>query len=302
MRIGFAGLGRMGAPMAARLADAGHTVIAYDIALLDTRTLPEPLCNTGIQVATNPAELGDANISISMLPTAAITDTVLFGPDGILPTAHEGHIHVVMGTVGPAAVVDFAQRAASAGVLIADAPVSGSVALAETGQLTAIVGADRPVFERLRPVLAQMAARQFHVGPVGSGSTAKVAVNTVLAGLNEAIAEGMLLASAGGVSFSGFYDVLASSAVAAPYVDYKRQNFLDPDGSDVAFTLALLNKDVTLGLTLAEEHGLDLPQARTVGRVLDQAMESGLGQRDMAAVLEWLRRESQRSRPVRTAR
>jgi 3-hydroxyisobutyrate dehydrogenase len=82
--------------------------------------------------------------------------------------------------------------------------------------------------------------------------------------------------------------------IADPYVDYKRHNFLDPEGGDVAFTLSLLNKDVTLGLTLADDHNLNLPQAHTVGRILDHAMKSGLGQHDMAAVLELLRTDPQR--------
>ena len=143
-----------------------------------------------------------------------------------------------------------------------------------------------------------MTAKQFHVGAIGAGSAAKVAVNTVVAALNQAIAEAIVLAHTGGVEPADFYEVLASSAVAAPYVDYKRDNFLDPEGSEVAFTLSLLNKDVTLGLTLADEHNLNLPQAHTVGRILDHAVKSGLGQRDMAAVLELLRTDPQRDSQV----
>lgn len=289
MKIGFAGLGRMGTPMAAHLAAAGHSIIGYDIALTDARPLPEPLRTNHIGLAACPADLGAADITISMLPNAAITDTVLFGPDGIIAAAQEGHIHVVMGTVGPAAVADFAQRAATTGVSMADSTVSGSVSLAETGQLTAIVGADTDTFQRLQPVLALMTAKQFHVGEAGAGSAAKLAVNSVLAALNQGIAEAIVLAQAGGVRPADLYDVLESRAVAAPYVTYKRDNFLDPEDSDVAFTLALLNKDVTLGLSLAAQHNLQLPQARTVADVLAEATKAGLGQHDMAAVIELLR-------------
>lgn len=292
MKIGFAGLGRMGTPMAARLAGGGHSVVAYDIALSADEPLPEPLRTNHIQLATRPAELGAADISISILPDAAITDTVLFGPDGIIPAAHARHIHVVMATVGPSAMTDFAHHAATAGVSVVDSPVSGSVSLAETGQLTAMVGADTPTFERLQPVLALMSAKQFHVGEVGAGSAAKLAVNSVLAALNHAIAEAIVLAHAGGVEPTDFYDVLASSAVAAPYVDYKRHHFLAPDRTDVAFTLALLNKDIALGLALADDHNLDLPQAHTIAAVLDRAVKSGRGQHDMAAVLDLVRGDS----------
>lgn len=289
MKIGFAGLGRMGVPMATHLLAAGHSVIAYDLYLTGPGSLPESLRGKGIQIAATPTELADADVSISMLPNAAITDTVLFGPGGIVPGAKAGHVHVVMGTIGPAAVVDFARRAAEAGTALADAPVSGSVSLAQSGQLTAMVGADNELFERLHPLLATMTGKQFHVGAVGAGSAAKLAVNSVLAALNEAVAEALVMAEAGGVAPAQLYEVLASSAVAAPYINYKQQNFLDPDGTDVAFSLALLHKDVSLGLAMAAEHGLTLPQVHTVGQVLDRALESGLGQRDMAAVLQLLR-------------
>ena len=140
-----------------------------------------------------------------------------------------------------------------------------------------------------QPVLALMTAQQFHVGEAGAGSAAKLAVNSVLAALNQGIAEAIVLAQAGGVRPADLYDVLESSAVAAPYVAYKRDNFLDPEDSDVAFTLALLNKDVTLGLSLAAQHNLQLPQARAVAGVLAEATKAGLGQHDVAAVVELLR-------------
>ncbi|MEZ0052314.1 3-hydroxyisobutyrate dehydrogenase-like beta-hydroxyacid dehydrogenase [Mycobacterium sp. MAA66] len=289
MKIGFAGLGRMGVPMAAHLLADGHRVIAYDLYLTGPETLPESLRDQDIQIVASPAGLADADMSVGMLPNAAITDTVLFGPSGLIPAANADHIHVVMGTVGPSAVIDFAQRAANADVALADAPVSGSVSLAESGQLTAMVGADDELFNRVRPVLAAMTSKQFHVGPVGAGSAAKLAVNSVLAALNQGVAEALVMAEAGGVAPAELYEVLSSSAVAAPYVHYKRENFLDLDGTDVGFALALLHKDVSLGLAMAAEHALDLPQATTVGQVLDRALESGLGQQDMAAVLQLLR-------------
>ncbi|OAT66265.1 3-hydroxyisobutyrate dehydrogenase [Mycobacteroides immunogenum] len=292
MYIGFAGLGRMGVPMAARLIGAGHTVIAYDVYLTGTAALPAALQAGNTRVASSPAQLAATDISISMLPNAAITESVLFGPNGILTAAGPGHVHVVMGTVGPAAVRDFAQRAAQSKIVVADAPVSGSVSLAQTGELTAMVGADPDLFQRLQPLLATMSHKQFHVGPPGAGSAAKLAVNSVLAALNQGIAEAIVMAQAGGVAPGDLYQVLDSSAVSAPYVDYKRQNFLDPDGTAVAFALSLLRKDVALGLELAGQYDLDLPQAQTVGRVLDRAVDAGLGDHDMAAVLKLVRGDS----------
>jgi len=169
-----------------------------------------------------------------------------------------------------------------------DAPVSGSVSLAEAGTITTMVGADPAVFDAVRPVLAAMTRAQFATGPVGSGSAAKLAVNLVLGSLNQAVAEGLAVAAADGLDPAVFYDVLEASAVAAPYVSYKRASFLDPAGTEVAFPISLLQKDVGLGLDLAGEHRLDLPLASLVGQVLDQAAAAGLAQHDMAEVLQLL--------------
>ncbi|MFC9790358.1 NAD(P)-dependent oxidoreductase [Rhodococcus sp. NPDC127528] len=288
MLIGFAGVGRMGAPMARRLLDAGHTVVAYDL-YLSSDTLPECLRDVDITVAATPAELGATEISLSMLPDATATEAVLFGTDGLVDRADPGHVHVVMGTVGPSAVRDLARRAATHAVVVADAPVSGSVSLAESGQITTMVGTDTEHFEQLRPLLAAMTRAQFHTGPVGSGSVAKLAVNSVLASLNQGIAEALVLAEADGLEPAALYEVLSASAVAAPYVAYKREHFLDPTGTEVAFPLSLLHKDVGLGLALAREHDLHLPQATAVALSLDRALDSGMGAKDMAAVLELVR-------------
>ncbi|WP_037363129.1 NAD(P)-dependent oxidoreductase [Amycolatopsis orientalis] len=271
MLIGFAGLGRMGRPMAARLARAGHTVLAYDPGLA---AAPENL------IVVDAAErLAEAPLSFSMLPDGATTrDLVLHGLSGAGP----GHLHVVMGTVGPALVRELAAGA----VELADAPVSGSVSMAETGQITTMVGGTVAQFERLRPVLAAMTAAQVHTGPVGSGSAAKLAVNTVLAAVNQGVAEGLLVAEAGGLDLKLFYDVLRTSAAGAPYVGYKEEAFLSPASAGVAAPVSLLRKDLGLALDLAGRH---LPGAEASRAVLDDAIAAGLGDEDMAQVLAALR-------------
>lgn len=288
MHIGFAGVGRMGTHMVRRLLEAGHTVTAYDI-YLTPETAPAELVDRGMTITTTPADLARAEISFSMLPDAAATEEVLFGEHGIATADAAEHLHVVMGTVGPTAVREFAERAAGSGTAVVDAPVSGSVSLADTGQITTMVGCDDEQFAYLKPILEAVTRAQFHTGPAGTASVAKLAVNSVLAALNQAVAEALILGESAGLAPSALYEVLGSSAVAAPYVGYKKEHFLDPDAAGVAFPLSLLHKDVGLGLALARDHALDLPQATTVGNVLDRALDSGLGAKDMAAVLEFLK-------------
>ncbi|MBY3794493.1 NAD(P)-dependent oxidoreductase [Rhodococcus fascians] len=287
MHIGFAGVGRMGTHMVRRLLEAGHTVTAYDL-YLTPETAPAELVDLGMTITTTPADLARAEMSFSMLPDAAATEEVLFGEHGIATGGAAEHLHVVMGTVGPTAVREFAERAAGSGTAVVDAPVSGSVSLADTGQITTMVGCDDEQFTYLKPVLEAVTRAQFHTGAAGTASVAKLAVNSVLAALNQAVAEALILGESAGLAPAALYEVLGSSAVAAPYVGYKKEHFLDPAGAGVAFPLSLLHKDVGLGLALARDHALELPQATTVGNVLDRALDSGLGAKDMAAVLEFL--------------
>jgi 3-hydroxyisobutyrate dehydrogenase-like beta-hydroxyacid dehydrogenase len=285
MQVGFAGLGRMGLPMARHLAVAGHRVLGHDPAVAAAGG-PD---DAGIEMTDDPARLAEAEVSVSMLPDAAATERLLLGERGLLAHAGSSHVHVVMGTVGPSAVRALAEKARAEGVAFADAPVSGSVSMAEAGTITTMVGAEPDVFASVRPVLAAMTRAQFHTGSVGSGSAAKLALNLALASLNQAVAEAILVATADGLDPSVFYDILESSAMAAPYVSYKRETYLAPETAGVAFPLTLLRKDVGLGLELAREHGLHLPVATTVGGVLEQALEAGLADRDMAEVLRLLR-------------
>ncbi|MEU2680496.1 NAD(P)-dependent oxidoreductase [Streptomyces sp. NPDC007107] len=275
MLIGFAGLGRMGRPMASHLAQAGHTVLGHDPG---AERAPE-----GVTLVGTAADLAEAPMSISMLPDGPTTrEFVLKG----LASASGAHLHVVMGTVGPELVRELADTAA---VDVVDAPVSGSVSMAETAALTTMVGASPDQYERVRPVLAAMSSAQFHCGPTGAGSAAKLAVNAVLAALSQGVAEGLLIAEAGGLDLDAFYDVLRNSAAGAPYVGYKREAFLAPESAGVAAPVSLIRKDLGLALDLARQQQLSLPACEASYTVLDDATAAGLGQEDMAQVLTALR-------------
>lgn len=199
MHIGFAGVGRMGTHMVRRFLEAGHTVTAYDL-YLTPDTAPAELVDLGMTITTTPADLARAEISFSMLPDAAATEEVLFGEHGIATAGAAEHLHVVMGTVGPTAVREFAERAAGSGTAVVDAPVSGSVSLAETGQITTMVGCDDEQFTYLKPVLEAVTRAQFHTGAAGTASVAKLAVNSVLAALNQAVAEALILGESAGLA------------------------------------------------------------------------------------------------------
>jgi 3-hydroxyisobutyrate dehydrogenase-like beta-hydroxyacid dehydrogenase len=279
--VAVAGAGRMGVPMIRRLVKAGHRVSFYD---------PDPSAGGGLEAlgaarAARPAQLGAAPISISVVTDGPALLDVLVGADGIARGAGDGHVHLSMGTVGPDTVR--AAAAAATPVAVVDAPVSGSVTLALSGELTAIVGATDRDYERVVPILEELTRAQFRVGEVGAGSALKLAVNTLVAATNQAIGESLLLAEALGIARAAAYDVLLASVASSPYLHYKRAAFTDP-ATPVEGSIAMLGKDLDLALASAAGAGLDLPGVAFAAATLREAATAGLADRDVAALAEWI--------------
>jgi 3-hydroxyisobutyrate dehydrogenase-like beta-hydroxyacid dehydrogenase len=278
--VAFLGLGRMGALMAGRVAGAGFPLAVWN------RTERADAVPVGARLASSPRDAAaGADVVVTMVSDAAALDAVLDGPDGVLAGARRGTVLVDMSTIGPEAARDVARRCAEAGVAFLDAPVSGSTPAAASGQLVAMVGGDEAVLALARPVLAAMTRDQRWLGPSGAGAAMKVALNLAVAITNQSVAEVLALAERAGIARARAYDVLTAGAVASPYVQYKRDAFLDPDSTPVAFSIDLMAKDVRLALAAARETGVALPLAETVDSELERARAAGLGGHDLAGVL-----------------
>ena len=284
------GTGRMGSAMAQRLVAQGVDVVLYN----RTRERCEPLAvQIGSVVADTPAEAASqADVVISMVADDAAVRELHEGPDGVAAGIRPGSVVVDMSTVLPDTIQAIAPaiRAKGAGVL--DAPVSGSVSSTLSGELTIMVGGSAEDLERARPVLDRLAKRIFHMGPLGTGAAMKLAVNTVIYGLNGAVSEGLVLAERSGIDRGAAYDVLANSAVGAPYLQYKRAAFVEPDTTPVAFALELAEKDLRLIGELAGESGTAMPQA-TINLEAIRAAERTVGaDADFARLASHLRQKS----------
>lgn len=285
--VGLLGTGRMGGSMARALAAAGFEPVLWNRTSDAAERLAAEL---GGRAVGTPAEVARAaDVCVTMLADGPAVDAVYAGPDGLLAGARPGNVLADASTVPPATIRAHAAAAWAAGAGIIDCPVSGSVALAEAGTLTLMVGGDPIDVERARPVLDALGTTVFHLGPLGSGAAMKLAVNTIIFGLNQAVAEGLVLAEAAGIARAAAYDVIAASAVGAPYVGYKRAAFLDPGGTPVAFAIDLATKDLRLIEELAGQVGVELPQAAANLAVLLAAAASSGGGRDFSAVADHLR-------------
>jgi 3-hydroxyisobutyrate dehydrogenase/2-hydroxy-3-oxopropionate reductase len=192
-------------------------------------------------------------------------------------------------TIAPETVRALGAEVAAVGATLLDAPVSGSVPVVRRGELTFMVGGDPAALDRVRPVLAPLSSEVFHLGGPGTGAAMKLAVNAVVHGLNQALSEALVLAERSGIDRAAAYQVFAASAVAAPYVRYKRDAFEDPDGAPVAFMLDLVAKDLALIEALARTAGARMDQTATNHRVVREAVEAGYGGRDISAVAAYLR-------------
>src|SRR2546421_3668067 len=286
MRVGFAGLGHMGLPMATRLAGHGFPLTVWN----RTASRAAALADRGVPVAGSPRELAAASdVIITMLADGAAVRTVWCGPDGLLSGCRADCVAVDMSTIGPNAAREIAAEAGRYGADFLDAPVSGSTALAEQGTLTTMVGGPATAFERVRPVLAALTARQLHLGPAGAGAAMKLAVNIMIAATNQAVAEALALAADAGIAPASAYDTLAASAVSSPFLGYKRAAYLADEGGPVAFTTALMAKDLELALSLAGHADLALPVATAARRSLADACAAGYADADFSCVARLLR-------------
>ncbi len=283
MKVAFLGLGRMGVAMAHNLAKADLLATVWNRS--DGKS--DWCADAGVRVATSPADAAaGADVVILMLADGDVTRAVA---SEALPAMEAGSVLVDMGTSGPVAERDIARAAAERGVGFVDAPVSGSIALAQAATLTALVGGSAEDVEKVRPALAAMTRAQHHLGDVGAGATVKLALATMIAVTNQSVSELLVLCERAGLERAATYAALADSAVASPFVQYKQAAFLAPDEATVAFTPLLMLKDLALADALAAEVGAELPAADAARSVLERTVAAGQGDGDLVRVADTLR-------------
>ena len=288
MRIGFVGLGTMGAPMAARLLAAGHEVAVHN----RTREREVPLAELGARRATRPHDAAaGADLVITMVSDTPDVETVVFGAGGIAANLAPGSLLVDMSTIAPAATRGFAARLAAQGARWLDAPVSGGSEGAQRGTLSIMVGGDASDVARARPALEVLGSTITHVGPVGAGQLAKAMNQVVIAGTYAAVAEGLVLGLKAGIDVDAALRALAGGAAGSWGLVHRGPNVVR-DEYPLGFRLRLHRKD--LGIALAEARALGVPLA--VAALVEQ-WETGLigrghGDDDVSAIARVVREQA----------
>lgn len=289
MRVGFAGLGRMGAPMARNLAAAGHDLVLWNRTPGKAAALAAEL---GCTVADTPAALAaGVQAVVTMLADDPSSEAVHMGPDGLF-SVPGARVFVEMGTMSPAHIAALA-AAAPPGSRVIDAPVSGATQAAAAAQLMIMAGCTEAALHPVAPLLDAMGRRTICLGRTGAGAVMKLAVNSLIHGINQTLAEAMTLAEAAGIAPAAAFDVIEASAAAAPMLSYRRPLYLDEAAQAVTFTVALARKDMEVTAALADRFGTAMPQGRVTLDRLRAAEAAGYGARDMAAMLDFTRKARQ---------
>ena len=284
-RVGFAGLGTMGAAMAANLLRAGFPLTVWN----RTAARTEPLRSAGAAVAATPGDLAAAtDVVVCCLSDTPDVEAVLFGADGLVAGGRKGSLVIDCSTISPSATRGFAARLAEQGIEFVDAPVSGGSEGAQKGTLTIMVGGEDAAVERAQPVLAAMGSTITHMGPVGSGQATKAVNQVIISGTYLGVAEGLVLAMQAGLDVRKVVTALSGGAAQSWVLANRSGRMIDND-YPLGFKVALHRKDLGIALDLAREVGAALPVTGLTAEIENGLVRRGHGDDDISAVARAIR-------------
>lgn len=286
LTVALLGLGTMGSGMARNLLSAGIPLAVYN----RTRAKAEPFAAQGARIASTPADAASgAQVILSMLADDDASREAWAGQDGALHAATRGTILIESSTVSPAWIAELAQLAESRGLELLDAPVTGSRAQAQEGQLTFLVGGAESALGKVSAVLKAMSKDVVYLGPSGSGAKMKL-VNNFLCGVQVAsLAEGIAWLEKSGLDRDKALQVLKNGAPGSPLLGAISARMVSRDYT-VNFLLRLMVKDLAYAHAEAHGSGVDLTTATNAHRIFERASNAGHAEEDMSAVVEVLRK------------
>lgn len=271
VQLGLVGVGAMGSRIARRLLRHGYSVTVYDL----NRAQAEALIVDGATVSRNLAAFaGTANVILSCLTDDAAVQSAYLADDGILAHAAPGTVIVEMSTIRPETSRELAREGTQRGMHVLDVAISGSTPVMEQGMVTLLGGGESHVFAAAEPLFKVIAKQYFHLGAAGSGTAAKLVVNTLLGVGMQAIAEACALGEKEGLDREQLLAVLSKTAVVAPAHVGKLLRAVHNDYGP-QFPLRLMNKDFRLILETASNLNLVLPATQAAFQVNSEALALG---------------------------
>ncbi len=283
MKVGFIGLGIMGAPMAGHLLAAGHELF------VNSRSkYPADITQRGATICEAPAAVAkNSEVVIIMVPDTPDVEKVLFGKGGVAEGLSKGKLVIDMSSISPIATKDFAKRVNALGADYLDAPVSGGEVGAKAGSLTIMVGGPDAAFARAKPLFEKMGKNITLVGGNGDGQTTKVANQIIVALTIEAVGEALLFAAKAGADPAKVRQALMGGFAASRILEVHGERMVKRT-FDPGFRIELHQKDLSLALSSARQIGLSLPNTASAQELFNACTANGQGKLDHSAMVKAL--------------
>ncbi len=292
-KVGFVGLGIMGAPMAGHLLRAGYTVVGYDV----VPAAMERAIQMGVAPAASPKDAADADVVISMVPDSPDVEQVYLGQNGVLEGAKPGTLLIDMSSISPVMAKRVAEAALEAGCPMLDAPVSGGEVGAKEARLSIMVGGEPDAYERALP-LFELLGKPTLCGPAGAGQTVK-ACNQIQVALNFiGMAEALVLGAKAGVDPEIVIQVLSAGYAQTRVMDVRGPRILKGD-YEPGFRSRFHYKDLNIIRETAKAYGASLPASALAHELFTAMVANGWGDLDHSAVVKVIELLSNTTLPVK---
>jgi 3-hydroxyisobutyrate dehydrogenase len=283
MQIGIAGLGRMGAAVAARLMEVGHTVTVWNRSTGKTQALTD----AGAKLAATPEELTEhCEVVITMLTDADAIDHVYNGEKGLLAGDVHDKLFIEMSTVRPEVQIALAKVVRASGAHFVECPVGGTTGPARQGKLFGFMGAEAEDAALAKPILDQLCRRLEHVGPVGNGALAKFTINMPLMIYYQALGEALAMARPLGLDPERLMDIICDTSGAPTMMKARGPvvaKMLKGEDAAVTFDVAGCIKDLQSMQAEAKARGLSLPLVQMTIACMEESVSKGLGAKEAAS-------------------
>ncbi len=289
MQLGFIGIGVMGRPMTLNLLKAGHDVTIY--ARHPDKPEVQEVLNAGAKLAPSPRAVAIASeVVITMVPNSMQVEEVVAGPQGILEGSRKDLVIIDMSTIAPAVSRKLAENAASKGVHFLDAPVSGGSQGAINGTLTVMVGGDKEILERVRPILEAMGKKEniFYVGPTGTGEIVKIINNMLTGTISASVAEAFVLGTKAGADVDTMAKIISVSTGANWQLSNQFPLRAFTGSFKPGFMVDLLHKDLGLALDLAAENQTPVAMTALARQMYEMVRAAGYGRDDYTSLMKML--------------
>ena len=285
-RVGFVGLGAMGAGIARRIMDAGLPLAVWN----RTESKAQELVDAGATWGGTPRETAaQVDVLFTMLTNTAAVEQAAEGDDGILAGLRPGTVWCDLSTISPEGSVALSERATEKGARFLDTPVSGSPATLAAGQMSVMVGGDRAAFDHVEQVLHAIGPKVTYIGPAGHAILSKVAINLALVVSVTAFAEAVTLVEKAGVDRAAVVDAALKSVIASPVIGYRAPLLVEDTA--VYADVELQQKDLVLAQELGRKLGAAVPTCSAASEMLSAARSSDLSDRDfLVSVADTYRR------------